>query len=87
MPDEKLTAPTTTGNSLSPSINWYKNSKCSLIFNRSCLKQIKETYTPANAIIFFIVSELGTWPRDLNSDFTSKDCLFGGVKLTKNAFV
>ena len=23
--------------------------------------------------------------RDLNSDFTLKDCLFGGVKLAKNA--
>ena len=34
---------------------------------------------------FFIAYELDTWPRDLNSDFTLKDCLFGGVKLTKNA--
>ena len=28
---------------------------------------------------------LDTWSRDLNSDFTLKDCLFGSVKLTKNA--
>ena len=34
---------------------------------------------------FFIVYELDTWSWDLNSDFTLKDCLFGGVKLTKNA--
>ena len=32
---------------------------------------------------FFIVYELDTWSRDLNSDFTLKDCLFGGVKLVK----
>ena len=29
--------------------------------------------------------ELDTWSQALNSDFTLKDCLFGGVKLTKNA--
>ena len=34
---------------------------------------------------FFIVHELDTWSRDLNFDFTLKDCLFGGVKLVKNA--
>ena len=31
-----------------------------------------------------IVYELDTWSRDLNSGFTLKDCLFGGVKLAKN---
>ena len=35
---------------------------------------------------FVIVYELNTWSRDLNSDFTSKDCLFGGVKLAKNTY-
>ena len=34
---------------------------------------------------FFIVYELDTWSRDLNSDFILKDYLFGGVKLAKNA--
>ena len=33
---------------------------------------------------FFIAYELNTWSRDLNPDFTLKDCLFGGVKLAKN---
>ena len=31
------------------------------------------------------VYELGTWSRDLNIEFTLKDCLFGSVKLTKTA--
>ena len=43
------------------------------------------TYTPPNRITFFIVYELDTRLRDLNSDFTLMDCLFGGVKLAKNA--
>ena len=34
---------------------------------------------------FFIAYELDIWSQDLNSDFTLKDCLFGGVKLAKNA--
>ena len=32
----------------------------------------------------FIVYELDKWSRDLNVDFTLKDCLLGAVKLTKN---
>ena len=32
-----------------------------------------------------IIYELDTWSRNLNSDFTLKDCLFGSVKLAKNA--
>ena len=32
-------------------------------------------------VIFFIAYELDSWPRD----FTLGGCLFGGVKLTKNA--
>ena len=36
-------------------------------------------------MIFFIAYELDTWSRDLNSDFTLQHCLFGGVKLAKNA--
>ena len=52
----------------------------------SCLKQKKKpSFTPPNRMIFFIVYKLDTCPRDLNSDFTLKDCLFGGVKLAKNA--
>ena len=39
--------------------------------------------TPPNRIIFFIY-ELDILSWDLNSDFTLKDCLFGGVKLAKN---
>ena len=35
-------------------------------------------------INFFIVYELDAWSRDLNSDFTLKDCVFGGDRLAKN---
>ena len=50
------------------------------------LKENKNTiFTPPDIINVFIVYELDTWSRDLNSDFTLNDCLFGGVKLAKIA--
>ena len=32
----------------------------------------------------FIVNELDTWSRELNTEFSLGDCIFGAVKLTKN---
>ena len=50
------------------------------------------TSTPPNRInilkklkIEKIAYTLDAWSRDLNSNFTLKHCLFGGVKLAKNA--
>ena len=51
---EKLTIPTTSGNSTSPSINWYRDSKV------SCLKQKNTTYTPPNKKDFFFFYKLDT---------------------------
>ena len=39
--------------SLSPSINWYKNSKLCLIFKGNGLKQKHTTYTPPNITISY----------------------------------
>ena len=33
----------------------------------------------------FILSELDSWPLNFDADFTLGGCLFGGVKLAKNA--
>ena len=35
-------------------------------------------------LIFSIFYESDAWSKDLNADFTLKDCLFGAVKLNKN---
>ena len=43
-------------------------------------------FTPPNKI-FLIAFKLHTWSRDLKSDFTLNDCLFGGVKLAKSLFL
>ena len=94
MSGKKCTTPTTT-DSLSSSIKWYGHANFCLVIKGSCLKQNKNppksnnnknaTYTPPNRINFFIVYKLDTWSRDLNSDFPLKGCLFGGIKLAKNA--
>ena len=61
------------------------NFKIKLEFKESCLKQDKAPFTPNNVVNLYIVYELNIWSQDLNADFTLKDCLFGAVKLTKNA--
>ena len=68
--------------SLFPSIKPDENSNFCLRFKGRCFKQKSTTFIPPN-IIFFIVYELDKSSQDLNSDFTLKDCLLGGAKLTK----
>ena len=85
MSKEKLTTPTTTDNSISPTVKWHNNSKFCLVFKGGRLKQKNAICTPPNRINFYIVYELDSWPRDLDSEFTLKSWLFGGVKLAKNA--
>ena len=41
--------------------------------------------TPRNSVKLFITYELDAWLRDLNTDVTLGNCLFGAVKLTINA--
>ena len=54
-----------------------------LKFEESCLKQEdKVPFTPKNAVNLFIVCELDRWYRELNTDFTLKDCFFRAVKIT-----
>ena len=49
-------------------------------FNKVEFKGIKK-----NVVDLSISYQLDTWSRDLNTDFTLRNCLFGVVKLTKNA--
>ena len=54
-------------------------------FTGSCLKQVKKNFNPRNVVNVFIVYELDVQSQDLKTDFARRDCLFGAVKLTKNA--
>ena len=62
------------------------NSRLRLEFKGSYLQQeVEAAFTPNNVVNLFIVYEFDTWSKDLNAQFTLKDCLFRNVKTTKNA--
>ena len=66
-------APTLVDHHVLPDINF--NGKC-LINNSQFSKKV---------INIYISYTLSTWLRNLITDFTLKNCLFGSVKVTKNA--
>ena len=49
------------------------------------MKQDKATFTHRSTVNLFIDYELDTWLKDLYTDFKLSDCLFGAMKLIKNA--
>ena len=53
-------------------------------FNRHCLIN-NNISIPKIAINLYIFYTLNPWLTNLNTDFTLKNCLFGSVKLNKNA--
>ena len=81
---ESIKPPTTSDNSLTPTLNYYDEFKVRGKFTGSCLKQPKFTYTHKTIVNIYIVYELGASTSNDN-DPTLKNCLFGAVTLTKNA--
>ena len=49
-----------------------------------CLRQDSVSFLQKNVVNLYISYESDTRSRDLNTDFTLGNCLFGAVKLTKN---
>ena len=45
--------------------------------------KVNNNYIPKKVINIYIFYPLNAWLRNLNTGFTSIDCLFGSVKLTK----
>ena len=82
--DESFEPPTTSDNSLAPSLDYYGN-KIRVKFAKSCLKQSDKTlYTHKKIVNIYIVYQLGA-STSYSSDPTIKNCLYGAVTLTKNA--
>ena len=65
-------------------LNGTKFKFCS-VFKGSSLKQKNATSNHPSIIVSLIVYESDACLRELHFDFTSKNCLFGGAKLAKNA--
>ena len=82
--DETIKPPSTSDNSLTPALSYYRASKIRVKFTGSCLKQDKVKFNHGKVVNIYIVYELGA-SSSSNSDPTIKNCLFGAVTLTKNA--
>ena len=59
------------------------NSLLDINFNGHCF--INNIYIPKKVINIYISDTLNPWLGNLNTDFTLNNCLFGSVKLSKNA--
>ena len=81
---EVVKPPSTSDDSLKPTLSYYLASRIRVKFIGSCLKQDKITFTHGKVANIFIVYKLGA-SSSSNSDPTIKNCLFGAVTLTKNA--
>ena len=57
-----------------------------LEFNRGCLKQDKITYNHGKIVNIYTVYDMKS-TLNYNADFNLENCLFGAIKLTKNADV
>ena len=82
--DETIKPPSTSDNSLTPALSYYSARKIRVKFTGSCLKQYKVIFDHKNVVNIYNVYELGASTSNIN-DPTLKNCLFGGVTLTKNA--
>ena len=82
---KKITPPYTSRKSLSQELVWRNNSRIRLEFKGSYLKQDKAPFTPNKVVNLYIGYELKIWSQNVNAEINLKDCLFGAVKLTKNA--
>ena len=71
---------------LEPTMSNLANGRVILKFNNSCLVE-KSSSSLYNSVIsnLYIVYDLNNWPRNTTNNFTLKNCLFGTVKLIRNA--
>ena len=81
--DEKLNSIKMSNHSITPNLDCY-GTKRRVEFNGSCLKQDKITFNHRKVVNIYIVYEIN---KNINIDdyLTLENCLFGAVRLTKNA--
>ena len=81
--DEGINSVTASTYKVTPQLSYY-GTKTRVEFNGSCLKQDKITFNHGKVVNIYIVYEIN---KSINiSDCpTLENCLFGAVRLTKNA--
>ena len=84
MSDEKINSIKTPDYGFTPYLDYYNTNKIRVKFNVGCLKQDQPTLLHGGIVNVYIVSEI-TDNFSVSSYPTLENCLFGAVKLTKNA--
>ena len=81
--DERINSVTASSYKVTPQLSYY-GTKTRVEFNGSCLKQDSVTFNHGKIVNIYIVYEIN---KSINiSDYpTLENCLFGAVRLTKNA--
>ena len=74
----------TTNYLLNPRINIYDMGEIRIEFNGSFLNRFSPTMPHRNVVNIYLVYEITSDHKDINYP-TLENCLFGSVKLTKNA--
>ena len=82
MPDESITPPSTSDNSLNPGIYCFDNSRIRLKFHGNWLKREKVTFTHKQVGNTYIFYEINLLQFRVNQDFTLANSLFGAFKLS-----
>ena len=86
MSDEKINSIKASDYGLTPYLDYYNTNKIRVKFNGGCLKQDRPTLLHGGIVNVYIVNEI-TDNFNVSSYPTQENCLFGAVKLTKNADV
>ena len=85
MSEERIINPHISDVNLAPKmINEHYNFR-EVKFRGICLKQGSVSFPQENIVNLYTTYELDIQSKDFNTDFTLGNCLFGAVKLTKNA--
>ena len=82
MSDEVIRPPTTSNNSLAPTLK-YAAKIMYVGFNGSCLKQDKITFNHGKIVNIYTVYDLKSTLN--NFDPTLENCLFAAINLSKNS--
>ena len=84
MSDERINSFKTSACRITPYLSYYDTNKIRLKFNGGCLKQDQVTLLHGAIANIYVVYEI-TNNFNVSSYPTLESCLFGAVKLTKNA--
>ena len=82
--EESINASVLSSNSFTPRLAFICKKRIAAKLKRNCLIQDNISFTHRNPTNLFVVYELDTWSRGLNTGCRLGDCLFWTVKLIEN---